>query len=510
VWGYAFGGSEVATGEAVTANTWAHVALTWDDDAVNFYVNGALVDTDTLGPWVAALNTVFAIGREWGGTGNQNFSGLIDDVVILNRAATADEIRAIVESNAPVFAETSTWHWRSARNRIYADSEGLWGIGASGQTIFGLYAGDEEDAAAVKSWGGINMQEGDLVIGDASRGASMFWDNNWGDLYIGKGGASSSQLLLNSTDIYMYANSVVRLHLTGSGNLRLYDAAATERFAVGSTGIMTIKDSGGNAVFTFDSSTGAEFTKSLTLGTSGGIYQGTGTFGTPTTGLKIWRDSNIGRIGGYNSGTLQWGADTDGRLYAGGGEVILDEYGIGFPTASGTTIPSTISALPITTTIHWESGGVVLAGVAAGYFSAATENTLMLMSGANGSATTGAVEIRALNDSNAVSNIRVVSGGIEQSIEMNADMVYLTGNIDMLGDMDITGVASANALRATADPGGVASTITLTNGSNTAANSTGAGSVKMKGTTARDSVGFIKLYNGTTAIYVPYWTTITG
>ena len=42
------------------------------------------------------------------------------------------------------------------------------------------------------------------------------------------------------------------------------------------------------------------------------------------------------------------------------------------------------------------------------------------------------------------------------------------------------------------------------------ANSTGTGTVKMKGGTSRDSVGFIKLYNGTTAIWIPYWTTITG
>jgi hypothetical protein len=66
----------------------------------------------------------------------------------------------------------------------------------------------------------------------------------------------------------------------------------------------------------------------LTLGTSGGIYQGTGTAETPTTGLKIWNDSDTGRIGGYNSGALQWYAGTDGKLYAGGGNVAIDASGI--------------------------------------------------------------------------------------------------------------------------------------------------------------------------------------
>jgi hypothetical protein len=67
----------------------------------------------------------------------------------------------------------------------------------------------------------------------------------------------------------------------------------------------------------------------LTIGSSGGIYQGSGTFASPTTGLKIWNDGGTyGRIGGYNAGTLQWYAGSDGKLYAGGGNVLLDQSGI--------------------------------------------------------------------------------------------------------------------------------------------------------------------------------------
>jgi hypothetical protein len=73
------------------------------------------------------------------------------------------------------------------------------------------------------------------------------------------------------------------------------------------------------------------------------------------------------------------------------------------------------------------------------------------------------------------------------------------GNLRVIGTLLIDG-----------DNGGVAGMVGLTDQSNTSANSTGVGTVKMKGTTSRDSVGFIKLYNGTTAIWIPYWTTITG
>ena len=72
----------------------------------------------------------------------------------------------------------------------------------------------------------------------------------------------------------------------------------------------------------------------LTIGASGGIYQGTYQGGHdldpayPETGLKIWHDTGIGRIAGYNTHVLQWYAGTDGKLYAGAGAVILDADGI--------------------------------------------------------------------------------------------------------------------------------------------------------------------------------------
>jgi len=66
----------------------------------------------------------------------------------------------------------------------------------------------------------------------------------------------------------------------------------------------------------------------LTIGAAGGVYQGTGTAASPTTGLKLWNDGGVGRIAGYNATVLQWYADTDGKLYAGAGRVWLDASGI--------------------------------------------------------------------------------------------------------------------------------------------------------------------------------------
>jgi hypothetical protein len=53
------------------------------------------------------------------------------------------------------------------------------------------------------------------------------------------------------------------------------------------------------------------------------------------------------------------------------------------------------------------------------------------------------------------------------------------------------------------DSGGTAGTNTWTNQSNTAARSTGVGTIKFADATARDNVGFVKIYVGTTAYWVP-------
>lgn len=64
------------------------------------------------------------------------------------------------------------------------------------------------------------------------------------------------------------------------------------------------------------------------LGDSG-LYQGTGTFASPVTGLKIWRDSGgIGRLTTYSGGIVQVDVDSSGRLTAGAGSVLLSASGV--------------------------------------------------------------------------------------------------------------------------------------------------------------------------------------
>lgn len=71
------------------------------------------------------------------------------------------------------------------------------------------------------------------------------------------------------------------------------------------------------------------------------------------------------------------------------------------------------------------------------------------------------------------------------------------------------GTVYGQEIQADGDIGGLAGANTLTGVSNVAANSTGVGTIKFKGTGSRDSSGFIKIYIGTTAYYVPVFNDIT-
>jgi hypothetical protein len=66
------------------------------------------------------------------------------------------------------------------------------------------------------------------------------------------------------------------------------------------------------------------------LGAAGDLFQGSGTFDAPETGLRVasaGADAGTGRITGYSGETEQWSADSAG-IRAGGGAVTLDADGL--------------------------------------------------------------------------------------------------------------------------------------------------------------------------------------
>lgn len=86
-----------------------------------------------------------------------------------------------------------------------------------------------------------------------------------------------------------------------------------------------------------------------------------------------------------------------------------------------------------------------------------------------------------------------------------------SGGGTIFAQIDVNGIkTTAKELRIGGDIGGQAAHNTLTGVSDITANSTGVGTILFKGTTNRNSTGFIKFYIGTTAYYVPVFSAITG
>jgi hypothetical protein len=88
------GAIRAVTGAAtLAANTWTHIATTYDGANMRLYVNGSLVRTAARTGAILATDGPLHIGGNevWGG---EWFSGLLDEVRVYNRALSASEIRA--------------------------------------------------------------------------------------------------------------------------------------------------------------------------------------------------------------------------------------------------------------------------------------------------------------------------------------------------------------------------------------------------------------------------------
>jgi len=341
------GWTVTGSGSSVDWKPWDKVffAIVYD------YANSSLrlytgVEGGTLyaGTELTNLGDGMAFGKYKLGIGEAGCCN-VDDLAVIGRAMTFDEIRAIFESGAPVFAETSTWHWRTPNTLAWADAEGLWAIDDEGDAAFGVSGVDN------KSWGGLTLDKGDVLLG-------------------------------------------------GSSQYVLWDASAALLEVVG-----TIKAQAG------------EINGLLDMGDGGEIRLGAGTPGSNFTGLRLYRNGSTYRFEGRNNDTLQAYFDSDGKLVAGGGDVVLNADGI--TISQGTGNPSAIRWMDGSTLYSYIRGndvggypGIVL------YCEDGSDSTAMIMradsAGANG-------------------DIGMSLGGL-QRFQLTAAYLYLSGIALTVGD----------------------------------------------------------------------------
>lgn len=390
----------------LSADTWHHVAIVVDDGTGYIYLNGTLdVSASITGGVQTDIATVY-VGRTSAGT---RLNGWVDDFAIVNRALPADEIRAIFESNAPIFAETSTWHWRGGRNRVWADSEGLWMLSADGNAVLGAYAGDELNTGATKAWGGFTLGEGDIAFGHNRSGSSgIYWDRS-------------------------------------TGKFGFY----------------------GNAVST----------PQVEIDTDGTLYVGTD--GAARVEMKATQ------LAGYSAANArQWyGSTTDGKFYAGGGNVRLD--------ADGVAIRMDDAPDNSWSEIRWFDNNAEGCSFTLSAFTVTGDDTVATIL-ATPNTTADTAEIRI------VANADVTGGG----------QVILMGYVGINENNPERRLHVNGSIVADGDEGGHSGGVAFTNGS-TLSISSGTGTVKLSGTTARNNAAWIKIYIGTVAYWIPAWSNIS-
>lgn len=100
--GVAGSGDSGLRGGVITPNTFVHLAMTYNGSTGSnvLYINGVAVASRTRSGGIFTSDQPILIGRE-ASVLTRNFSGLIDDVAIFNRALASTEVLQIAQETVP-------------------------------------------------------------------------------------------------------------------------------------------------------------------------------------------------------------------------------------------------------------------------------------------------------------------------------------------------------------------------------------------------------------------------
>lgn len=380
------------------------------------------------------------------------------------------------------------------------------------------------------------------------------------------------------------ASGVLRIGKTGANKPNLYWTGSALQLRMDENAVIELAGDGKSY-----------FQREIWLGSNGGIYQGTGSFASPTTGLKLWNDAGVGRLAGYNGGVFQAGFSSTGQIMAGGGVARMDAQGINvtaqagptYSTLGGYTIESAYGSGIVTMAMLYrtyggtdygrvglgngntgsdaqvyfvQSGAANLVGLsAAGQWLQVSSGGLEVSGGATfgaaidttsgtylelknegdsilrslrtsaasymrlglgrtadgssyfdliGDTTYTAYGLRFIRNSGANGASQLAhrgTGVLQFTTQDAADIEFRTNNVERLR-LKSDGLATfANSVRISGDYGsGATGILTLTNTS--VAAGAGAGIIKLATAGSTNSAGTIKVWLGTQAVYIPYFT----
>jgi len=275
-------GAFLVSGGDCPVGQWFHVAFTWTATEAKLYLNGVQTGSTYSGDaWsgITLSDDNFYIGNQVTDA-RKYWNGLIDDLFILSRAADADEIRAIYESNAPVFAESSTAFFKSyGPTPVEINDEGFWVEGPTVGAIFGIYG-----AASTKSWGGVTLSEGDILIGRSP--AYALWDDSETKLKIGN--VSSEHIAFDGSTVAFMNGATQMATLDGTTWVLGAVANSSSRIEITAGAVNIINRSAGGS-----DTTAISLSAAGAGSFSGAITAASGTVGGWTIGATTLTGTNV-------------------------------------------------------------------------------------------------------------------------------------------------------------------------------------------------------------------------
>lgn len=317
-------------------------------EVVGFPPDVADPSTDTLSFNGVDLTSLFTVGRKFtirtGGNAGEwtvassTFSGGNTAVEVVEDLTSTDVGYIAYFDSGPYTYLVTRDRDGSGANEWFA-GDAVFNMGHAGDGFIDIYSLSGVAAGSTA---------GPTIVGNV-RNSTVYndWKEHWAignlnGLYgygvdrfgVGLGKADANNLVLDAVDgIRFRQGSTVLASLSGT-NWTLGQTTGAHITLTPTD--LTLKDNTGATAINLGAA-GNLIEKPLTLGAGGGIWQGTGSFASPTQGIKLYRSGSYGVLASYNSGLEQVKIDTDGRLYAGGGIVRLDASGLTLEAHTGGT-----------------------------------------------------------------------------------------------------------------------------------------------------------------------------
>lgn len=278
------------------------------------------------------------------------------DLYSLRGVSAASTFGPAIVGNVRTGATYNQWkeHW------AVGNLKGVYGYGAD---TYGLAAGRYEDGyvyVTVDSTNGFMIRRGvstplqlgrwdvsgNITIGDfgddhlyitptalqIKSGTSVYTDLRAGVLTLGLYGGNERIVVSAATGIEVYGGGTRNFYVDTSGNTLIGRTGTGQSNVYITSGSVQLRNNT-TAVITLLSSANAQgqiatFGGVIGIATTGGIFQGSGTFASPTTGMKIYNTGTTGRVQFYNSSSLVLQMDNNGieipnKLWANSNGVVV-------------------------------------------------------------------------------------------------------------------------------------------------------------------------------------------